>query len=749
MNHSLSPSTIPDSQPGADGLTLATYMNWIIEIQNQPAWRAKADRQMDFVDGNQLDSDILRKQQAIGMPPAIENLMGPAVEAVLGLEAKTRTDWRITSDGDEGKEVAEALNFKVNQAERKSGADKACTDAFKPQLCVGIGWVEVSRESDPFKFPYRCTAVHRNEIFWDMLDREPGLPKARYLVRRRWTDVEQVKLKFPQKAEIIETFGRNGRWSATPISLDGGQSTDLATAYQDERGWSIEEQEWRDAENGRVCLFEVWYRRWVSVVVLSLPDGRVVEYDEKNAMHVLAVISGRVKPQRTTVARMFVSFWMGPHKLYDGRTPYRHQEFPYVQFLGKVEDRTGVPYGVAKGMMYLQENVNSAISKIRWGLSAVRTTRTKGAYAGSDEDFRQQISRVDADIVLEAEAMAKPGAVFKVERDFQLTEQQYKMLNDARMGIQRCSGITASFEGQLGTATSGVQESTQIEQSTQSLASLMDNFKFARTKVGELLMSLVIEDMIGKEETVVIKGNALRADKAVRLNIPAKDEDTGIEYLTNDVERVRLQVAMNDVPSTPSFRTQQLAAMSEAFKSMPQEYQVVALPHLLSLMDVPNQDQLIEDIKNARQQATPEQIQARIDEAVKLALTQSDHDIRRRELDLKYSPDKLMAEIQKIISETVKNGVASSFASMQAAAQIVGNAAIAPVADVVMQTAGWRPATPAGQDPNFPQPAAVAVDPALSTVHPNTSPQLPAVPQEAGSPMTGIETDRTTDNMPA
>jgi hypothetical protein len=45
-----------------------------------------------------------------------------------------------------------------------------------------------------------------------------------------------------------------------------------------------------------------------------------------------------------------------------------------------------------------------------------------------------------------------------------------------------------------------VQEHTQIEQSTQAVASLMDNFKFARTKVGELLLSLIIEDTIGKQE---------------------------------------------------------------------------------------------------------------------------------------------------------------------------------------------------------------------------------------------------------
>lgn len=749
MINSISPETMIDVQPGQGGdLTLTEYTTWLNEIANQPAWRAKADREMEYVDGNQLSSEILQKQKAIGMPPAIEPLIGPAIDAVLGLEAKTRTDWRITADSDmtDGDDVAAALNYKVNQSERKSGADKACSDAFRPQLCVGIGWVEVARESDPFKFPYRCLAVHRNEIFWDMLDKEPGLPKARYLVRRRWTDAAQVKLKFPAYTDLIDRSC--GRWTDRfELSVDGGASTNLAQSWEQERGWSIEEQEWRDAANGRVCLFEVWYRRWVEIVVLKLPDGRVVEYNPAQATHVIAVAQGYAKPTKTVVARMFVSFWMGPHKLYDGKTPYRHSDFPYVQFIGHVEDRTGVPYGVVKGMVYLQDNVNSAISKIRWGLSAVRTTRTKGAVSYSDEVFRQQISRVDADIILDAEAMAKPGAVFKVERDFQLTEQQYKMLADSRAGIQRASGITSGFQGQQGTATSGVQESTQIEQATQSLASLMDNFKFGRTKVGELLLSLIIEDMLGKQEDVTIKGTALRPDRMVSLNVPQTDPDTGVQYLSNDVERIRLKVAMNDVPSTPSFRTQQLAAMSEAFKSMPQEFQVVALPHLLSLMDVPNRDELIQDIKNAQQQLTPEVVQQRIDEAVKLALQRSDHDLRARELDLKYNPDKLMAEIQKMVSETVKNGVESSFAAMQAGAQLATMPQIAPVADAVMQGAGYRSPTPAGDDPNFPTPAAIAVQP--MPVHQNTSPQLPPVPQQGASPMAGIETARTSDNLPS
>lgn len=736
MINSLSPQTArATEQPGPDGLTLAQFTKFFEEIQNQPTWRAKADTEMDYVDGNQLNSSILKAMQQIGMPPAIEPLIGPAIEAVLGLEAKTRTDWRITADGLDGDDVADALNHKVNQAERNSGADKACSNAFKPQLCVGLGWVEVARESDPFKYPYRCEAVHRNELFWDMLSKKPDMSDARYLVRRRWTDVAQAKLKFHKHAELIDRA--NGRWTDQfELSVDGSTSTDMAMSWDQERGWSIEEQEWRDSENGRVCLFEVWYRRWVSVVVLNTPDGRVVEYDKANEMHNEALATGMIKPQKAIVSRMYVSFWMGPHKLHDGKTPYKHNDFPYVPFWGHKEDRTGVPFGAVRGMVYLQDNVNSAISKIRWGLSATRTERTKGAVAYSDEVYRQMIARPDADIILNAEHMAQQGATYKVFRDFQLTEQQYKMLADSRAGIERASGITSGFMGQKGTATSGIQETTQIEQATQSLASMMDSFKYARTKVGELLLSLIIEDMAGKPETVTIRGNAVVPDRQVMINQPATDEQTGIQYLTNDVQRIRLKVSMEDVPSTPSFRKQQSVSLAEAFKSLPPEYQPVVLPHLLALMDVPDKKAILDDIQEVKSRPDPEM------EKIK-----ADNEFRERELMMRYNQDKTNAEIAKLKAETVQTGTESAYSAMQAGAQVAQMPQIAAIADAIYKLAGYQPPTPAGVDPDFPVPQGIA-PPVMPDVQANSSPQFPPVPQQADSPMQGIETSRTTDNIP-
>jgi len=176
---------------------------------------------------------------------------------------------------------------------------------------------------------------------------------------------------------------------------------------------------------------------------------------------------------------------------------------------------------------------------------------------------------------------------------------------------------------------------------------------------------------------------------------------------------------------------------------------------LVSLMDVPFKKDVVEAIQAAGEQATPEQIEARIAEAVKQALANSNAELKMRELDIKEG--KTDAEIEKIRREAVLIGVQAAYSAMQSGAQIAQMPQIAPVADAVMQSAGYQAPTPAGDDPNFPtadETAAVQMkDPYVQgegrpDVQGNTSPQFPPVAQQAGSGMDGIETQRTTDNLP-
>lgn len=200
---------LPDKN--GEPLTIGEYRLFVDEMMNQPAWRAVADKEMDYADGRQLDNELLQKQRELGLPPAVENLITPTLLSVQGYEATIRTDWRVTADGETGgRDVADALNFKLNRAERQSRADKACSDAFRGQIACGIGWVEVTRNPNPFEFPYECGVIHRNAIHWDMKSYKYDLSDARWLIRRRWLLPERLAQFFPEYAGHFKAMGRGG-----------------------------------------------------------------------------------------------------------------------------------------------------------------------------------------------------------------------------------------------------------------------------------------------------------------------------------------------------------------------------------------------------------------------------------------------------------------------------------------------------------------------------------------------------------
>lgn len=742
-------------------MTREEYAEILFEIEQQPlSWRAIADKEMDYADGNQLDSVLLQAQAKLGIPPATENLIGPALEAIQGYEVATRRDWRVTASGQPGgRDVADAISYRLNQAERTSKADKACGEAFRPQIGVGIGWVEVSRSHDPFSDPYRCKVIHRNDIHWDMASGSADPSEWRYLRRQRWLRPERLLPLFPQHADLIRAYGRDGAswWTLSSLEQFGGASTGLGNAWNEARAWTIHENRYYNAATKEVCVAELWYRRWVDVGIIESPDGRKVEYDGANPAHNAALASGLVKYTRAVVPRVRRGYWLGPHRLADEPSPYTHRHFHYVPFFGFLEDSTGVPYGYVRDLIFQQDTLNSGTAKLRWGMSAVRTERTKGAVAMSDEQFRRQVGRLDADILLDAQHMAQTGARFEVIRDFQLSDHQLKLLDNARNAIQRVSpAASGALSGRRGTATSGIQEQTQVEQANQGLARMMSNFSDARTLVGEMLMAMIIEDMGTEEQTIIIEGDAVKPDRTVVIN-KAEVDAAGYTYLSNDLQRTRLMVSLEDVPSSPGYRTQQLNAMSEAVKSLPAQYQAAALPFMVSLMDVPFHRELVEAIRAAGAQESREAIEARIKKQVRDALILAGNDLKARDLDIKERESD--ARVRQLMAQAVQTGVQAAFSAMQAGAQVAMNPMIAPVADAIMQASGYQKPVPPGVDPNFPAPQGAAALPAvpsapepqaadIADVRRNTSPAFPPVPQGAERGMKGVETPTLEDNLP-
>ena len=135
------------------------------------------------------------------------------------------------------------------------------------------------------------------------------------------------------------------------------------------------------------------------------------------------------------------------------------------------------------------------------------------------------------------------------------------------------------------------------------------------------------------------------------------------------------------------------------------------------------------------------------------ALAKSGVEVKMREIALKEKKGE--AEIEMMMRQAVQIGVQTAFSAMSTGVQVAQMPMIAPVADKVMQANGWRPA-PGGVDPNIPTASTTAAMNIASPyvqgegptgVRENTSPQFPPVPQDGASPMTGIETSDTADNL--
>lgn len=580
--------------PTQGGLSLTQLENMLSDLRFQPQWRNEANRAADYYDGHQIEAERLARMDRLGIPPLVTNLIRPTIDAVLGLEAKTRTDWRVIEEDYAApvpEPVLNALNQKLSEAERESRADRAMSDAHASQIKTGIGWVEVARSTDAMAYPYRVNMVHRDEIYWDWNAKQPDLTDARYMIRKRRFDEDELIALMPEHEELIKNaIGdrfRTWQWDTKDM-----YSPTLAYAAEVERIANLDD-DWRDAERHRATLFEVWYRKWVRGLVMKLPNGKIVPFNESDPRHVAAVQAGIIRPYQATYSQMRVAFYLGPHQLYDFKSPYAHRFYPYVPFWGFREDKSGVPYGLVRGMMSPQDVVNSADAKMHWMLNARRLIASSDAIDARHNSWRQvqdELARPDAVVLLDP---AKPTSTFKVEQDFQLTAQQYSRRLQAANDIENAGGVFKSMMGKEGGATSGIAINALIEQGSVTLAEINDNYRFARRQVGEMLFSMIHEDLIGQPMTVQVPAQFGSRKKPVALNTPNPMTGT----VDNNVALVNAKVVLNDVPSTPAFRAQQLQVLSEVVKSLPPEMQMATIDVLIKLTDVPEKELLIERLR--------------------------------------------------------------------------------------------------------------------------------------------------------
>ncbi|PTT56197.1 portal protein [Aeromonas sp. HMWF015] len=645
--------------PEKGGLDTPRLLKLMSDINGQPDWRSLANRACAYYDNDQLPPVVDKVLKERGQPITIHNLIAPTIDGVLGMEAKSRTELMVIAD-DHDEEIellAEAVNAEYADMCRLGGLDRARGGAYAGQIKAGLEWIEVCRRDDPFGPRYKFSNVHRDEVFWDWHSREPDLSDCRWLMRRRWIDVDEAKTMFPSKAETLERSINDWSDIVNLTSIEG-MDPNLVSAYEEWSQFSSKEVEWCSRERDRVLLQVVYYRTYTTRQVLLLDSGRALEFNKGNQLHRAAVAMGRARVERRPVAVIRESWFVGPHHLVDRPCSAPHNMYPLVPFWGYRKDRTGEPYGLIARAMPAQDEVNLRRIKLTFLLQAKRVIMDKDATNMSRAQVLEEVERPDGYIELNPDRQNKTSVsdAFKVEQDFNVAAQQFQVMQDSVKLIQDTMGVYAAFLGQGTTGQSGVAISNLVEQGATTLSEINDNYRMGCQLVGQLALSYLLEDMANKRNyKVTINRDDPRRRKAVVLNVEAEDGQ-----LTNDVTRLRAHIALAPIQQTAAYKQQLAERMTQAMAQLPPEAAAACFDLLVELMDVPRKAEFVERIRNALNiQKDPEEMsdeeRAAAEQQAQVAQMQQEMTMREMQAklaELEGKAAKWQAEAQRIAKLT-------------------------------------------------------------------------------------------------
>ncbi|SHO54401.1 portal protein [Vibrio quintilis] len=636
------------------------------DIDAQPAWRSKAKMAHAYYDGDQLPANVIQTLRDRGQPETMHNLIAPAIDGVLGMEAKTRTDLMVMADDpdDEMELLAEAVNSEFKDACRLARLDSSRSEAYASQIKSGLGFVEVYRNSNPFGARYKMKNIPRDEVFWDWFSTEADWSDCRWVMRQRWIDIDELISMLPGKAQILK-YAANDWKGFVDTELVEGQDANLFSAWEEHQSWSREQTEYLSQNRKRIKLQIIYVRKFERMPVLRFQNGRVVQYKNDFIPHQVALSLSKAQLENAQISKIYESWYAGPHHLGDRECQAPSGMYPIVPFWGYRKDSNGEPYGLIARAIPAQNEVNFRRIKLTWLLQVKRIIADQDATNMSRDQLTEEVERADGYIELNPERKNRKtiSEAFQVQQDFNIASQQFNVMQESMKLIQDTMGIYSAFLGQEGGADSGVAIANLVEQGATTLAEINDNYRFGCQLVGELLLGYILEDMKGhKNRAIVIN----RDDKTKRKTVVINEETE--EGLTNDISRLRSHIALAPIQQTAAYKSQLADRMMQITAQLPPQVQSAVIDLVAELSDIPNKAEFMERVRNAlqipkdKEDMTPEEQQA-------LAAKQ-----QQEQMQMELAMRELKAKVEKLEAEAVKTQAGAKREEVQADSQRYDNA---------------------------------------------------------------------------
>lgn len=589
-------------------LDMKTALGFVEEARSASRdWRAESWRDNEMYDGHQwTEADRIRALEA-GIEPLTINRTFPAINLILGSQELNRANiiakGRTTKDGQIAEIMTEAMAFVLDQNDGQFKISQAFRDAVIP----GVGWLYCGFNNDPREERVKVDLRDWKEVFWDPFA-SPWLEadRCRYVFYQRWMDLFDLKALYPEKAkELDEAFAALAVHDADYSYLD-----DEADEVEQEKR-ILGSTRWSDPARKRVRPVQLWYPVLTQAAFALFPDGRCIELaDDMPAERMFPLVKSAQQIIRTTVRKLRVKTFLGAYELDDSPSPYPHNEYPFVPFVGYL-DRYLNPFGVPRMLRGQNEEVNKRRSMNLAMLNKRRIIIEEGA-ADDMQTVHEEANAMDGMVVLRSGGMGR----FQIMEGAQLSQYQIQLLEQSEKEIQQISGANDEALGYTSNANSGKAIELRRQQSSTIMATIFGNYRRSMARLGRLVMSSV-QGAWTAEKVLRVTDRMTNAERWITVNERVTGEDGSIE-VKNDITQGMYDIVVSDAPATDTIREQNMNLLIEWCKQSPPEVIPYLMGMAMEMSNLPNKDQLMLKLKPLmgitpeEMDMTPEDLQAKM-----------------------------------------------------------------------------------------------------------------------------------------
>lgn len=589
------------------------------------AARELSERDRDYYDEHQWTAEEIAVFKKRKQPIITANRIKRKVDAMIGIEQRSRTDPKAYPRNPQDEEAADIATKALVFVDDNTRFDSKKSAAFENMIVEGYGGVEVIVEPRRGKMEIAINRIRWEEIFFDAHSREKDFSDASYVGYQKWMSLDAA-------VEMYED------------TYSGGD----------------------DGEKKEGDLEEL-----LTQMMTSAQDGET--YDDRPRNDASFLWTDK-RQRRVRVATMYykhkgkwcLSIFCGGGEIYNDVSPYQDEDGnpcnPIILMTAYI-DRENHRYGMVRGMISQQDEINHRRAKSLNDASRRNTMGIKGAF-DSVAEMKRQRDTTGGHIEINTEVMEEAARVgmrpFEILPNQDQAAAHFQLLQEAKNEIDLV-GPNPSLVGQTQGGASGRAIMAQQQAGLAEMAPIYDSLRDWTVRVYRAIWERIrqywteerwirVTDEAEVPEWVSINRNVGYAqvygmDGQMQL----------VPQMENAVAEMDMDIIIEDAPDFVTLRQEefeQLANMAGQGVPVPPEM-------LIEASSLRNKARLLERLQEDKEQAM--QAQAQQAQAAMQAQMQKDQADMQKAMAAagkdQASAQKIMAEVAETVADTDKTRV--------------------------------------------------------------------------------------------